>query len=313
MLFLQILNEITVALQPEFDRLHLDAWSNQTHTGDLLLVSENGFYHEEVHKWNNLPKKQSPYVIGPGVEGHSERAHNDFIGTYLKRNLSEENNKEYLERIKYTADFNPERDILLKEDEYLVQQEMLIYQKIWEMDSFIKKFYQLTRLVLGDPYEWHFKIKQSTQNTDKGLKRSAILTKLVQDRLKPYYPVISNIIQDSYISQIRNSIAHSRYSIHGRFIHLNNHIEGDAHSQLQVLSFEEWSNIIHNTIVLYTQINRLLNKVDQIYWEMARKTDEKVEVRINRKDPRSSTEYHLLKRRSEIGGWYWASNDETLN
>jgi hypothetical protein len=310
MVFRNILNDKTAFLRPEFDQLFQDALINQTHPGDLLLVSENGFYNKEVHTWNNLDKKFSPYAIGPGHEGHSERLHNDFIGTYLNRNIREDAYTDYVNRVNLTPERSSEINALVIEEAYSIQQEMLIYQKIWEMDSFIKKFYQLARIVNREDYDWHFKIRQSTHKEDKGHKREHIIRILVRDKLKTHYPKIYTAIKTAYKTQVRNSIAHSKYSIFDRFIHLNNLIEGDENSSMQVVTFDDWAEMIHNTIVLYTQLNILLNSADKLYLKMANKKNQTMEIRINRKDPVVAVEFQLLKPRTGFGGWFWSANDQ---
>jgi hypothetical protein len=126
MIFQDILNQKHQYLQPEFDKLLGLCEQNQTHYGDLLLVHQNGFYHPEVHTWDNIPEKLSPYVLGPSSEGHSEQTHHDFIGRYINENITTQLSKDYLENIKYDPNRIKQIQELENAEAYSIQQEMLI-------------------------------------------------------------------------------------------------------------------------------------------------------------------------------------------
>jgi hypothetical protein len=120
------------------------------------------------------------------------------------------------------------------------------------------------------------------------------------------FPLIYATMKNAYKSQLRNSIAHSTYSIHGRYIHLNNYIKEDPASQINVVPFDEWIDIFHDTLVFYSQIARIMAMVDDFFNHIVKQTFETVEIRINRLDPVPSVAYHLLKHRPGINQWYWA-------
>jgi hypothetical protein len=309
MLFRDILNRKTVGIQTEFDRFLNETYKKQTHPGDLLLIHENGFYNAETHKWTNLPEKLSPYVIGPGKEGHSEQLHHKFIGKYIDRSIQERSYDEYLKLHEWTKEKAESIAKLAEEEAESVQLEMLIYLKIWEGDLFIKKFYQLARLKLGMEYDWHFSVAESSRDKKATGTRDEIIRKKIRNTFENSYPTIYKAFKNAYKSQIRNSIAHSKYSILGRYIHLNNYIEEDQYSQIQVVSFDEWADIFHDTLVLYTQQTRLLNLIRDFYSHMASQTELLMEVRVTRSDPEPRIEYHLLKHRKEWKDWYWEAND----
>jgi hypothetical protein len=176
------------------------------------------------------------------------------------------------------------------------------------MDSYLKKLYQLTRIVNSESYDWHFRIKQSVNVKDIGKKREEIIRVLVRDRLKSDYPLIYAAIKNSYRTQVRNSIAHSQYSIFGRYIHLNNYKADDPYSQIQVITFDEWVDMIHDTLVIYSQVSRLQKLIDRFYVGLSKNSGGTIEVRINRTDPIEKVEFHFLKPITENGGgWYPAS------
>lgn len=303
MLFTDILNKKTEELQPEFDKLFKDILDNQTHDGDLLLTRVNGFYYPEANNWDNTLIK-NPYMIGPNTEGHSDHWHYKFIHNYRQTSVSSLSYTEYIQKFEWSEEKAKEIDALTENESTSIQLEMLIYIKIWEADLFIKKLYQLTNLSNGEPYDWHFKIKESNRDSSPSTgKRDDIIRNKIRDRLKDKYPNISSAIKNAYKTQIRNSIAHSNYYFIGRYIHPCNYIKSDPASQIQVLPFNEWVDMFHDTMVIYNQLIRFTHLIDNLYSKAANDNNLLFEVRLNRIDPVQKTEYYLLKYRPEFNDW----------
>jgi hypothetical protein len=277
------------------------SFNNQAHYGDLLLVNENAGYYKDVEKADNLPFIPDPYTIGPQLEGHSEITHHKFIGEYIK-SVSNVNYKEHLKAVVYNPDRKEEIDELIGEEEFTIQIEMLIYLKIWESDTFIKKMYQLARLINGENYDWHFKIKGHDKNDSSGLPRSVLLNDHVKRKFKGKLPKLYNYFNTAYKTQIRNAIAHSQYSILGRSIILNNYIEGSK-KLLSHITFDEWTKLFHQTIVLYTLYTEFFNRVNDIYYNNSLIDNSSVEVRINRLYPIAETRYMVLYTRPFFKDW----------
>jgi hypothetical protein len=308
MLFKSILNQKTAEIQPEFDKFFNDVVNNQTHLGDFLLIYLNGFYNSEVFEWTNV-EKPSPYAIGPNKEGHSENIHHEFLGDYLQKSLSDQKYQDYLEFHKFSPERAYEIEKLAEKEANSIQYEMLIYLKIWEMDSFIKKYYQLTRLISGQEYDWYFSIAESNRDKKATGTRETIIRKLIRDKLIDSYPKIYAAIKNAYKTQLRNSIAHSKYSLHGRYIHLNNYVKEDPASQTEVISFDEWIDIIHDTIIMYTQLTRLFVMADALYNNIVTHTGKTTEIRITRNEMPPNTTFHILERVEGVFGWDWKRND----
>jgi hypothetical protein len=303
MLFTDILNKKTQELQPEFDKLFDDILKNQTHDGDLLLTRINGFYYPEANNWDNTLVKNS-YMIGPNTEGHSDHWHYKFIHNYRQNAIANVSYEDYLKKFEWSEARAKEIEVLTESEATSIQLEMLIYLKIWEADLFIKKLYQLTKLSLGEPYDWHFKIKESSRDTSNTTgKREEIIRLKIRDRIKDKYPNLFAAIKNAYKTQIRNSIAHSNYYFIGRYIHPSNFIKNDAASQIQVLSFNEWIDMFHDTMVIYNQLIRFSHLIDNVYSKAAHDNNLLFEVRLNRIDPIEKTEYYILKYRPEFNDW----------
>ncbi len=110
MLFTDILDAKKNIIQPEFERLFELAIENQQHSNDLLLLVMNGFYTPNVFDMGN-GVMSSHYVIGPGIEGHSESLHYDFIHAYRSNYISEKYFTDYLADL----EFSPEKQQIIAE------------------------------------------------------------------------------------------------------------------------------------------------------------------------------------------------------
>lgn len=295
MLFQNILNEKYSLLKLEFIKLYEMAFNNQTHPGDLLLVHQNGFYNPEVYEWDNIPEKLSPYMVGPGSEGHSESTHHDFIGHYVNNNTTQEAFEDYLKRVAYDPTKVHETHKLEIDEGISIQTEMLIYLKIWESDAFIKTLYELVRLMKGEPYDWHFKIKESNRDKSATGNRDAILRELVRDQFKSILPIIYEAFKTAFKTQLRNAIAHSQYIILGRHITLNNYVKEDVHAQIRSVSFDEWVNIFHETIIIYSVYNELLTTILKEYGTISMQNNNTFEIRVNKVLPQKETLYRAVE------------------
>ena len=302
MLFVDLLKQKDGKTAPEFEKLFSNIIQNQTHSGDLLLVRLNGSYRPSVRE--NASLNLNPYVTGPFEMGLSESTHYEFIHQYRTTFLFEDTYASYLKLIKYSPERAQEIEDITRKETLWLQIEMLIYLKIWEMDIFIKKMYQLTRLSHGEEYDWHFKITESNRDQEATGTRQEIIRKKVRDRLKEEYPNIYQLIKNAYQTQVRNAIAHSKYSVRDRYIQLYNYIKQDQSAQLKSIDFLDWTDKFHDTIVIYNQLIGFMNKVNEYYSKIAKDGSLKVEVRINRTDLVARTEKRLIKYRPEFNDWH---------
>ncbi len=305
MLFKEILDAKYKELRPQFEELYHLIIKRQTHEADLLLVHLNAFYNPEVHSWDNLSEKMSPYTFGPNHEGHSEITHHDFIGEYVKRNISGKTLIDYLKNFEYSEDRREEIDRLNFDEFISIQTEMLIYLKIWESDTFIKKFFQLAKLSEGNAYDWHYKLMTTSREKGATGTRDVIIRSKIRDKFKVTIPRLYDAFKNTYNFQIRNSIAHSQYSILGRHIQLNNYVKEDRFSQLRGLTFDEWVDRFHETLVLYTLYHEFLDNVNSNYGTVASQQGDTITVRITRKDPHDQVEYRSIYYRDVYKDWGW--------
>lgn len=302
MIFLEKLQEREKVIEVEFDRLIAIAYKNQTHPGDLLLLHVNGFFDLNTVKSNKFyNENKSLYSIGPGIEGLSERTHSNFINQYRNNNISPFTYLDYLKLIEWSPERQNEINQLNQIEEIGIQLEMLIYIKFWEADSIIKKLYQFVALLNGEPYHWNFKIENSPKDKDNTGSRRKILSSKIRDKIKNHSEVLFNLFKNTYKPQIRNSIAHSNYSMMGRHIQLNNFVENDPFAQIVALSFDEWVDIFHDTMILYNQYKRLDNSINKLYGNIATQNNNEMQVRIT--DNKGKQSFFMLTYRPEWNDW----------
>lgn len=305
MLFKEILDTKYKELRPHFEQLYQLILKKQTHESDLLLVHLNAFYNPEVHTWDNLEEKMSPYMFGPNHEGHSEHTHHDFIGQYVKHNMADKPLSEHLKSLEYSESRRKEIDALNFDEAISIQTEMLIYLKIWESDTLIKKFFQLANLLTGNAYDWHYKLMTTSREKGTTGSRDVIIRNKIRDKFKSDVPRLYDAFKNTYNFQIRNSIAHSQYSILGRHIQLNNYVKDDKYAQLHGQSFEEWIDRFHETLVVYTLYHELLESINNNYGVVASQMGNAVPIRITRKDPVEEIEYMVIHYREFFKDWGW--------
>lgn len=302
MIFIDKIIGIEKILNPEINKLIDLAMKNQSHSGDLLLLIINGFYDEDRLEFNNNSEiKYSPFLYGPSVEGHVEQTHYSFINNYRKTNISQDNFTDYLKLHEWTIERKDEIDNLVEIEETGIHIEMLIYLKFWEADMIIKKLYQFVRILNGQHYDWFFKVSESSRDKNSTGKRLDIINKKIRDGIKENSNVLFNIIKDTYKTQLRNSIAHSNYSFLGRNVHLNNYIKDDKFSQLKCISFNQWIDIFHNTLVLHNQYLRINNIVHERYKELALQNNNEIEIRTTNKE--SESNFFYVKYNIELDDW----------
>jgi len=299
MIFKDKISEKGKVIDAETKVLFEKALKSQSHPGDLLLILINGYLTED------LPKGNSPYVIGMGKEGWSEHTDFDFIDVYRTQSIHYELYSDYIKK----HEWHPARQQEIEQLRYVegisLHIEMMIYLKIWEADMAIKKLYELVRVLHGEHFDWHFKIDESSRDTDATGVRHEIIRKLVRDKVETISPILYKVIKETYITQLRNSIAHSNYSFLGRHIHPNNYIKADPASQLKAVSFDEWIDIFHNTMMLQNGLIGLSNMIWKHYSDLALANKNLNEIRVVKAD--GSTELRNVYYRSDYKDWAWES------
>ncbi len=306
MIFNDRLTFIRERIEPEFDRLLQLAWENQKHIGDLLIWKINGFYHADIVKYNAIyNEKMNPHSLGPGIEGHSEYTHYQFIDLYRKTNISKINYTDYLKLHEWSEDRKKEIDELCYSESISIQLEMLVYLKIWEADLFIKRLYQFVRILNGNNYDWYFKIAKFNRDSSPSTgTRKHIFNKEILEASKAISSVFYDLIKGSYISQLRNSIAHSNYSIISRFIHLNN---AEKKDDIEVVSFDNWIDIFHQTLELYNQYIRLTIRIHNHYVKIASKNNNILEIQVTELSGKEYPKY--VEYRPVFNDWKFYSGD----
>jgi len=183
---------------------------------------------------------------------------------------------------------------------------MLIYLKFWEADLIIKKLYQFTRAIHGEPYDWHFKIKESNRDSTVTGSRQEIIRLKIRDRLKEHSLPLHDHLKMCYNTQTRNSIAHSKYSFIGRNIHPNNYIKSDPSHQLRCLTFDQWVDMFNGTLVLYNEYIRLKGRVNDFYAAIASKYNNRMEILIT--DSEGKQKPILVEYDSHWNKWRFATS-----
>ncbi len=298
MLFNELLLEKHKLMSPWFDKLFDRVIKNQTHESDLLLVMENALLTTEPDYDDNGAIKNF-FSIGPDMEGHCEHTNYDFITRYVN-DAPNVDHKAYLDFMKYDSQKVEQINELESGEAITVQTEMLIYLKIWEGETFLKKWYQLSRLAAKEDYDWHFSIR-SKQTGPYGSMARYQVNAAIKENLLSVVPELHDIWIKTQIPQIRNAIAHSQYAILGRQIMFNN-FEKDREGSLGGMSFNDWIELFHTTLVIFNLINRFFRKTRDYYYDKSLPLKES-EIRINRRHPDVNQIFHEVHTREFFKDW----------
>lgn len=207
---------------------------------------------------------------------------------------------EYQQLLTWTPERHAEIHALAEKEAVSVQMEMLIYLKFWEADSYLKWFAELLRIAHGQPYEWSFVIHSGRGQSGKSRKN--IWHQDVIDKLKGICPGLEELFGKAFKSQIRNSIAHSNYSIAGRHIHLNNaHEMRNPDKAIQVISFDEWIDIFHITLTLDDFHTRMNNVINERYAGQLKRATDTIEIVM--RDPHGHQKLAQLQYIPERKDW----------
>jgi hypothetical protein len=255
MLFEEKINERLPIVREAVDELIITALDRQNHPQDVLLVITHSFYNdsisEKLHNEHNL----SEFAFGPADIGRSEETHYEFIAWYF--------NNHQVNREKFLSEQKTDSELRELED-LSINIEKIIYLKFWEADMIIKYFYQLSLLCQGKNYDWYFKVPNYSR---EGSKQDIIRIE-IRDKLKTICPKFFNLIKETYSPQLRNAIAHSQYLIGSRNIkYLNFSNKPKAYSGIQTLTFEEWGDFFHNTVLVYFALKNGFDTVKEMYYQ----------------------------------------------
>jgi len=265
MIFRDLLEERTGAVQAAVKELFETAYANQTHPQDLLLVDQHGFFNRLVDEWSPPPgqPKLSPFMLGPHFIGLAEGTFYNFVDWYRKSHLADR------------ADFEKEiaRDPKMRSlEEMLIHIEQGIYLAFWESDITLKRLCQLTLLCRGKPYDWRKEMRRTRS-------RARVIREDICDPLRDVCPGFHRLIKETYRREVRNAIAHSQYFICDRAIHLLNP-DPRGPARCERLPFDEWYAMFHNTLLLHAELIAAFNGYRERYKEATRNSHNGLEIRI---------------------------------
>ena len=233
------------------------AYKNQTHHQDFFLILINAYYLEELEK---------PYVFGTDWSIIGDKSFSAYIKWYTTNPTFKKNTKEKLD---YTS---PDFELY----KISTHTEKSIYLRYWEADTTLQYLYQMVRLCNGLHFDWKWK-----QKIGEYRNRQEFFRKEIRNPIKNIDKDIYDFFKTTTIAQIRNAIAHSQYCLLNNEIkYLNYSKDAQKYSSLMLLSYEDWADIIHNTLVFRNELIHVFNKMNKGYIEL--KTKSPLELRITK-------------------------------
>ena len=204
-------------------------------TGNLLLCQQNGFIAS-----NNSP------AVGIGEEGLNNM---QKINALVFNGIGETTDDDEYFKVNGNKFFNG-----VSELEKSINNETSRYLDIWENAFFIRVFTQVVNVLNGQHYNWSLNISKLNAPEKSKHIREQIIKRLI------LAPKLQKIVQEAYVGQVRNAIAHSKYYCIQGGIALNNY-KNDKYAILQGLSFDEWERKYIYSYLIFVGIFQLLEQV----------------------------------------------------
>ena len=247
MIFTETLRKCEKEVSDAVNELFETAFKNQKIDTDLLLIIIHGYYdkkHLEFHKREKL----SPYVFGPEHIGHSLYAFYEFFHFYRAAPISK---KKFL-KVMQNKDKKEEMEY---QERLALHLELMIYLKFWESDLLLRQLFNLTNLATAKYYDWDSILSYT---------RRPFIRNHIQAPIKDICPKFFQLIEDTYSTQIRNAIAHSKYYFLGRNLQLANKDDQEYYIYANI-PFDDWEVRFHKTILFYNFIIGNIQKYDKLY------------------------------------------------
>jgi hypothetical protein len=208
MITAEIFSQITIEVKSQIDNALYQLFLK--YPEDYVLFIASGEYDEIIASNNTLGL--SPYTIsGHNIDNYYDYTRQHFLSEFQNIYYSFANKNE------------------LKDDEYRMNIEFLIYTHIWEAKPFLKRLYRLANLLCGKDYNWNIKIPV--------IKKSNFIIDNIVEPFNTVNCTLGKIITDNYKTDLRNAIAHSDYQIDI----ISKEIKYKSKTALCNISFNEWS------------------------------------------------------------------------
>ncbi len=261
MIYRDIIAKKVEIVRPLVCNLIEKALQNQTHDSDFLLLLTNGHYDEFFLQYN-----KSPYAIGGDVDYTAAQSFSKYIKWYVESETFAMPNKI---EINYP-------DPGLEKLKISVHNEKGIYLRYWEADLTLRLLYQISRLCNSKAYDWHWRAKLDAQRSRINFLKNDII-----EALANVNPAMTEFLNNTIIRQIRNAIAHSQYCLLNNDIkYLNYSKDAKKKAGLMLLKYNEWEDIIHNTVVFNSEMTRALNLVYDNYKPIVKQNNGILQVRV---------------------------------
>ncbi len=283
MLFVDIHGKYLADSAAAIRELFITASKNQRHSGDLLLVILEGHYKPNKFNFAKLSANAATHgmkLLEYDIED------NDVIWPEVETNnvikiIADGYNCTSSEFIAETQNINDTKDGE-KINQYwkhvytVVGLEFLIYLKVWEMDSYIRKLFQISELAIGNGYDWYLETANKTKidPTLHKIAKNELRDRLIKNLKTANCNQLALLIEDSFSGNLRNAIAHSQYYL------INQNI--DLVKYNEYVTVDAWLNKLYPlTLAIYkTFIDEVYNTTLPQYVNHADKHMHKVPVML---------------------------------
>lgn len=223
--FTEIRNEIKSALNGVFNQ------SKDNEHNYITFLAEGEFkphLFETVQKFN-------PYTIDNREDRFMDETRLNFFVDFMTQYYS-----------------FPKGQESVLDDSYRINLELMIYTHIWESKPFLKKLFRLSTVLDGQPYPWEVQIQDMGKH------------KFIRETIRPIFDnkftPLGTILRKCFHTTIRNSFAHSEYSIDEKNKKIWFDSTDNSSWKLESCTFDEWSErFIYSSLFAYLLIEEFFN------------------------------------------------------
>jgi len=206
------------------------AKNNEANPNDFVLFLENAY------KLEKIDKKYSSYALGPGHDVIFDKDRNEFIADFMELEY-------HYEQLYNSTEVEVKKK---KMRNITTHMELMIYSHAWESIPNLRNLKHLANLVNSEKYDWELTIPETAKHE--------FIRKKIKGVFKTHNLRITDVISESYHSQLRNAFAHSQYTFFDDFIRLGNY-EGEDW-QVKNISYVDWADRFMKTALLFNFISK---------------------------------------------------------
>jgi hypothetical protein len=261
------LNKLVPQIEEAVEEVFHTARNNEANPNDFVLFLVNAY------KLKKADKNFSPYIIEDKKDIIFGKDRREFIEDFMELEY-------HYESLHNSSNDEKQKKKMRNITTHI---ELMIYSHAWESFPNLINLKHLANLVDSKRYDWELTIPETAKHE--------FIRKEIKGIFKTHNLKITDVMSESYHSQLRNAFAHSQYTFFDNFIRLGNY-EGE-NWQIKNIRYEDWADRFLITALLFNIISKKKSEYKQkigkegrefTIWEPGKKGNFKRKVIVYNED-----------------------------